>query len=127
MHSSDTTEDEAWELLSALIKRIFEEFRKVRASAANAARDKNPITRCTTYLWASIQAHRVMKEMIDARFRNHVSIAPVIILHVFKTRITKVAHVAALKRLEGRITALEKPGGKKATDDKKDNSPAQKK
>jgi hypothetical protein len=28
MHSSDTTEEEAWELLSALIKRIFEEFRK---------------------------------------------------------------------------------------------------
>jgi hypothetical protein len=96
MHSSDTTEEEAWELLSALIKRIFEEFRKVWASAANAARDKNPVTRCSTYLWASIQAHRVMKEMIDARFRNHVSIAPVIILHVFKTRITKVAHTAAL-------------------------------
>jgi hypothetical protein len=113
MHSSDTTEEEAWELLSALLKRIFEEFRKVRASAANAARDKNAITRCATYLWASIQAHRVMKEMLDSRFRNHVSIAPVIILHVFKTRITKVAHNAALKRLEGRIAALEKSGGKK--------------
>jgi hypothetical protein len=61
MHSSDTTEEEAWEFLSALLKRIFEEFRKVRASAANAARDKNAITRCATYLWASIQAHRVMK------------------------------------------------------------------
>ncbi len=114
MHSSDTTEEEAWELLSALLKRIFEEFRKVRASAANAARDKNPTTRCSTYLWASIQVHRVMKEMLDARFRNHVAIAPVIILHVFKTRITKVAHTAALKRLEGRIAALEKTGlGKK--------------
>jgi hypothetical protein len=123
MHSSDTAEEEAWELLSALIKKIFEELRKVRASAANAARDKNPITRCATYLWASIQAHRVMKEMLDARFRNHVSIAPVIILHVFKTRITKVAHTAALKRLEGRLAALEKTGnggGKKIQEDKKE-------
>ncbi len=124
MHSSDTTEEEAWDLLSALLKRIYEELRKVRASAANAARDKNPITRCSTYLWASIQAHRVMKEMIDAKFRNHVSIAPVIILHVFKTRITKVAHTAALKRLEGRIAALEKLAGKKTWEEKKEGAAA---
>jgi hypothetical protein len=120
IHSSDSMEEEAWELLSALIKRVFEEFRKVRASAANAARDKNAVTRCLTYLWASIQAHRVMKDMLDARFRNHVSIAPVIILHVFKTRITKVAHTAALKRLEGRFAALEKPAGKRILEEKND-------
>jgi len=93
---------------------FFKIFGKVRASAAYAARDKNTITRCAIYLWASIQAHQVMKEMLDSRFRNHVSITPVIILHIFKTRITKVAHKGALKRLEGRITALEKSGpGKK--------------
>jgi len=108
MHSSDTSEEEGWELLSALFKRIFEEFRRVRASAANASREKNQVSKCASYLWASIQAHRVVKEMLDARFRNHVSIAPVIILHVFKTRVTKVAHSAAIKRLEGRIAALEK-------------------
>jgi hypothetical protein len=65
-----------------------------------------------------------MKEMIDAKFRNHVSIAPVIILHVFKTRITKVAHTAALKRLEGRIAALEKLAGKKTWEEKKEGAAA---
>lgn len=48
-------------------------------------------------------------------------------LHVFKTRITKVAHTAALKRLEGRIAALEKPAGKKNWEDKKEAAAAAKK
>jgi hypothetical protein len=52
-----------------------------------------------------------MRSFVDARFRNHSAIAPVIVLHVFKTRVTIVAHNAAIKRLEGRIAALEKSGG----------------
>ncbi len=49
-----------------------------------------------------------MKEFIDARFCNHGSIAPVIVLHIFKTRVTRVSMVGTIKRLEGRLTALEK-------------------
>jgi hypothetical protein len=57
----------------------------VRASAANATSEVNAATKCATIMWAIIQAHRVMKDFLDMRFRNHPSIAPVIILHVFKT------------------------------------------
>jgi hypothetical protein len=53
-----------------------------------------------------------MKEYIDARFRNHPSIAPVIILHVFKTRVTRVSYNNNVKRLEGRIAKLESAGNK---------------
>jgi len=86
--TSEATEEEAWELVSGCIKRILEDLRRVRASTANATSEPNPSTKCATYLWALIQSHRVMKDYIDARFRNHPSIAPVIILHVFKTRVT---------------------------------------
>jgi hypothetical protein len=86
---SESTEDVAWDLVSSCIKRVFEDLRHVRATAAIASSD-SPISRCTMYLWALIQSHRVMKEYLDSRFRNHPSIAPVIVLHVFRTRVTKV-------------------------------------
>jgi hypothetical protein len=34
--TSEATEDEAWELVSACIKKVFEELQRVRASATNA-------------------------------------------------------------------------------------------
>jgi hypothetical protein len=54
------------------------------------------------------QSHKIMREFIEARFRNHGAIAPVIVLHIFKTRVTRVAMTTNIKRLEGRISALEK-------------------
>jgi hypothetical protein len=110
--TSEATEEEAWELVSGCIKKIFEDLRRVRATAANATSEINPSSKCATYLWALIQSHRIMKEYIDARFRNHPSIAPVIILHVFKTRVTQVSHNNNVKRLEGRIAKLESAGNK---------------
>jgi hypothetical protein len=109
--SSQATPEEAWELISSLIRRIFEKLREVRNAAATASREKNGLQRSTTILWALAQSHQVMRSFVDARFRNHSAIAPVIVLHVFKTRVTIVAHNAAIKRLEGRIAALEKSGG----------------
>ncbi len=99
--NSKSTPEEAWELVSALIKKVFEVLRKVRTGASSANRDRNPITKCTSFLWAMIQSHKVMREIQEARFRNHVMLAPVIILHVFKTRVTRVAHEETIKRLEG--------------------------
>jgi hypothetical protein len=105
--TSEASEEEAWELVSACIKKIFEDLRRVRAVAANATSEVDPSSKCATFMWAIIQSHRVMKEFLDMRFRNHPSIAPVIILHVFKTRVTRVAYTNNLKRLEGRIAKLE--------------------
>ena len=100
--------EEAWELVSACVRKIFDELRRVRAAASNAMAEQNPVTKCALYMWCLIQANRVQKEFLDARFRNHPSIAPVIILHVFRTRVTKIAFKEGLKRLEGRIALLEK-------------------
>jgi hypothetical protein len=124
--TSEASEDEAWELVSACVKKVFEELRRVRASAANATSEADSTSKCSTIMWALIQAHRVMKDFLDMHFRNHPSIAPVIILHVFKTRVTPVSYSTNLKRLEGRTAKLEatpafknpKPNPKD-TDDKK--------
>ena len=104
--------EEAWELVSSCVRKIFDELRRVRAAASNALAEQNPVSKCALIMWSLIQANRVQKEFLDARFRNHPSIAPVIILHVFRTRVTKIAFKDGLKRLEGRIALLEKkPAG----------------
>lgn len=106
--TSEASEDEAWDVVGACIRKVFEILRVPRAQASNATMDGDLKSQCATYLWALIQSHKVMKEFIDARFRNHGAIAPVIVIHIFKTRVTRVTMAASVKRLEGRLAALEK-------------------
>jgi len=106
--TSEASEEEAWEVVGACIRKVFEVIRVPRAQAANATMDGDPKSQCATYLWALIQSHRIMKEFLEARFRNHGAIAPVIVLHIFKTRVTRVSLSSTVKRLEGRLVALEK-------------------
>jgi hypothetical protein len=106
--TSEASEDEAWDVVGACIRKVFEILRVPRAQASNATMDGDIRSQCATYIWALVQSHKVMKQFIDARFRNHGSIAPVIVLHIFKTRVTRVSMSSTIKRLEGRIAALEK-------------------
>jgi hypothetical protein len=106
--TSEATEEEAWDVVSACIRKMFKVIRVPRAQAANVTMDGDPKSQCATYLWALVLSHRVVREFIEARFRNHAAIAPVIVHHIFKTRVTRVAMQSHIKRLEGRISALEK-------------------
>jgi hypothetical protein len=54
-----------------------------------------------------------MQEFIEVRFRNHGAFALVIVLHIFMTRVTRVALTNTIKRLKGWISALEKRKDKK--------------
>jgi hypothetical protein len=105
---SEASEEEAWEVIGSCKKKMFEVIRVPWAQAANATMDPNPSSQCATYLWALVQAHRIMKEFIDSTFCNHASIAPAIVLHIFKTLVTRVSLAGTAKRLEGRIAVLEK-------------------
>ena len=87
---------------------MFETIQVPRAQASNATMDADLRSQCATYLWALLQSYKIMKEFIDTRFRNHGAIAPVIILHIFKTRVTRVALTTTTKKLEGRLAALER-------------------
>jgi hypothetical protein len=118
--TSEATEEEAWEVIGACLKKMFEVIRVPRAQAANATMDNDPKSQCTTYLWALIQSHRIMKEFADARFQNHGAIAPVIVLHIFKTHVTQTAMISNIKRLESRLATLEKGGKDKEPKHKQD-------
>ena len=107
------TEDEAWTLASQCMKSAFVYLRTVCSPAANALSDPNKVSRCTTYMWCLLESHRLMREFLDASFRNHPCIAPVITLHLFRSQVTKTAFSEAIKRLEGCLNALEKNGPSK--------------
>jgi hypothetical protein len=75
--------------------------------------DTSLTSQCASYLWALVQPHKVMKEFVESHFRNHGAVTPVIVLHILKTCVMHVSMRSQIKRLEGRLAALEKAKGKK--------------
>jgi hypothetical protein len=71
----EASEEQAWDLVAACIKKVFEELRRVRASAADATLELDATSKCATFLWALKQSHSVMKDFIHMHFKNYLSIA----------------------------------------------------
>ena len=63
----------------------------MRALAAHANNEPDGVKRCTRYLWAVLQAHKLMASYIERGFRDHASIFPVINYHLFNTAVTKAS------------------------------------
>ena len=100
---------EDWLLVASCIKKLFEVLHQYRAPADRAASKMDNATRTTAYLWAMIQVHRELKNIRNHNFRGHPSVAPVITLHAFKTRITIFEKLSeALKSLENKVTDTQK-------------------
>jgi hypothetical protein len=109
--TSQVPETEAWLLVAACIRKFCEVLRKFRAPADRAASKMDSTTRTTVYLWAMIQVHREMKVIRGHSFRGHPAVAPVITLHVFKTRVTNSAFsklTESFKSLDKRLTDVQK-------------------
>jgi len=91
MKTSQVPPGEAWLLVALCIRKFCDVLRCFRAPADRAASKMDSSTRTTAYLWEMIQVHREMKVIRSHNFRGHPAVAPVIMLHVFKTRMTNTA------------------------------------
>jgi hypothetical protein len=78
---------DAWNLTSLVSKTAFENLHDVRVIGADLSDIVSPSKRAARILWATLQAHRVMRGFIEADFRNHPKIAPVIVMHLFENRV----------------------------------------
>jgi hypothetical protein len=107
LKTSHVPSDEAWHLVAACVHQFFVVIREYRAPASKANTITDASLKTSTYLWALIQVHRTMKEIRDAQFRGHPSVAPIINLHVFKTRVT----ATAFAKVGDSIKALTKQVG----------------
>ena len=58
-----------------------------RNAGGDAGSIEDRVKRGAVYMWLTLQTHRVMKEYIQARFREHTSIAPMLNIHLFKNMV----------------------------------------
>jgi hypothetical protein len=79
--STGLTKESRWELVQRLVRIVFQEIAKVRRKPAyiTARQAKNESSK---YMWACLQAHRVMAEFVEKKFVNHPAIAPVLTSHM---------------------------------------------
>jgi hypothetical protein len=70
-----------WALVQRLVRIVFQEIAKVRRKPAyipaRAAKNES-----AEYMWACLQAHRVMSEFLEKKFVNHPAIAPILTSHM---------------------------------------------
>ena len=98
-----TEEIEQWHLVASIVKQVFLDLAKVRGPArfVNVTITKD-IDVASTFMWASLQAHRVMQEYTASNFRGHPHVAPVVTLHLYAHRVPRGLHTA----LEGKFNAM---------------------
>jgi hypothetical protein len=79
--STGLTLQARWSLVQRLVRIVLQEIAKVRRKPAyipaRAAKHES-----AEYMWACLQAHRVMTEFLDKKFVNHPAIAPVLTSHM---------------------------------------------
>jgi hypothetical protein len=84
-----STSKDAWRLTSLIVKTVFEAVHQVRSAGSDLSDIVSPSKRAAKVMWATMQAHRVMRTFIDADFRNDPKIAPVIVLHLLENRVSR--------------------------------------
>jgi hypothetical protein len=103
--STGLTLQARWSLVQRLVRIVFHEIAKVRRKPAYIpAREAKHES--AEYMWACLQAHRVMNEFLEKKFVNHPSIAPILTSHMlsivsFKEDVKK--GVDALLKLQSSV------------------------
>ena len=97
-------EEECWKLIMTMVRTMLRALRKERVIAESAQSMSDVTQRVGLYLWASLQAHRVMKEYLNAEFKNHPEVSPSVTYFLFEHR----APTAWVKTLQQDHQALRK-------------------
>ena len=105
---------EAWYLCTSCFRHMIDMMQKVRAVARDASAAEDPRLQCGSMIWAALSCLRVQRELLDAKFRSHLALAPIINLHLFRNRVNKedvTALEAKLKDVDHRLKATQKELG----------------
>jgi hypothetical protein len=109
-YSSRSTEiqpSEAWQIICAVVRQLFREFRNVRRPGAGVVPGSTSSIGVTW--WYVLQTHRIMDEFTAVNIRRHHSIIPVFTSHLDQHRVTKSTHHALasqVKRIDTLLTTV---------------------
>jgi hypothetical protein len=108
MTQYSTAEDESFNLLGRMVRRVFIDIHEVRCLAryVNYGNIKSSDD-ATTIVWAALKAHMVQQAYKEARFREHPSVSPVVLFHLYEHRVAKSVFDKAVGKLQT-DTALAK-------------------
>jgi hypothetical protein len=101
-----STEKDAWSLTSLIAKTVFVAIHHVRSVGADISDIVSPSKRAAKVMWSTLQAHRIMRSFIDADFRNHAMIAPVIVLHLLENRVGRTEVDGLKAKLQAQANLL---------------------
>lgn len=97
----NTAAKESWHLVCSIVKQIFVDLALVRSRAKFITVGKTANeTVASTYLWATLQAHRLMQEYVVSNFRGHPNVAPVVTLHLYTHRVPRVTFAVLEKEFK---------------------------
>ena len=81
-----------------MLQVIWRELSKVRVEAKTAYGSDNPADMAGQYLLVTLQAHRLMYDLLRTQFCQHPEVAPHIMLYLFE-HITPLVEMSALKQI----------------------------
>lgn len=90
---------ECWTVAKLMLWVFLRELPKVRVGVESAYTSADPHICIGTYLWHTLQAHRVMDEFRAANYHRHPTILPSIVNHLIKYRAPKVKMAALWAKL----------------------------
>jgi hypothetical protein len=84
-------DDGNWILASQFAEAVFAGTWRARLIGTDAFRETGH-TRCTIYLWAALQTHRILQGYIALGFIAHPEVSSVVVEHLIQTRVPMVMH-----------------------------------
>jgi hypothetical protein len=104
------SKDKAWKLVAHCLSAVFEQMYEYRARVA-LLEDISTLQGRASLMWAVLQCHRIMEEVLNHKFRSHPSVVRVMSLFLLTERVDPKELVAIADRVklaEAKASDLER-------------------